>query len=52
MTVEEYKALPKWKGKIFMKDEETCYKDGYLAGLQEKDKQIEELKKENVELKE
>ena len=26
--LEEYKNQPKWKGKIFMKDEETCFKDG------------------------
>lgn len=28
-----YKKLPKWNGKIFMKDEETCFNDGFLAGL-------------------
>lgn len=27
-----YKELPKWKGKIFMKDEETCYIDGLIQG--------------------
>lgn len=31
-SFEEYKKLPKWKGKIFMKDEETCYKDGAIFG--------------------
>lgn len=29
---EKYKKLPKWKGKIFMKDEETCFKDGAKVG--------------------
>ena len=29
---EEYKNLPKWKGKIFMKDEEICFKDGAEFG--------------------
>ena len=35
MTVEEYKALSKWKGKIFMKDEETCFNDGFAEGRKE-----------------
>lgn len=30
--LEEYKNQPKWKGKIFMKDEETCFKDGLEFG--------------------
>ena len=30
--LEEYKNQPKWKGKIFMKDEETCFKDGVEFG--------------------
>ena len=29
----EYKNQPKWKGKIFMKDEEICFKDGLELGL-------------------
>jgi len=29
---EEYKKEPKWNGKIFMQDEETCYKDGANDG--------------------
>ena len=29
----EYKNQPKWKGKIFMKDEEICFKDGLEMGL-------------------
>lgn len=28
-----YRKEPKWTGKIFMQDENTCYKDGFLAGL-------------------
>ena len=30
--LEEYKNQSKWKGKIFMKDEETCFKDGAEFG--------------------
>ena len=30
--LEEYKNQPKWKGKIFMKDEEICFKDGLELG--------------------
>ena len=30
--LEEYKNQPKWKGKIFMKDEEICFKDGMELG--------------------
>ena len=30
--LEEYKNQPKWKGKIFMKDEEICFKDGAELG--------------------
>ena len=28
-----YRKEPKWAGKVFMRDENTCYKDGFLAGL-------------------
>ena len=28
----EYKKQPKWKGKIFMKDEEICFLDGLEIG--------------------
>ena len=28
-----YRKEPKWAGKIFMQDENTCYKEGFLAGL-------------------
>ena len=31
-----YRKQPKWKGKIFMQDENTSYKDGFLAGLEAK----------------
>ena len=30
--LEEYKNQSKWKGKIFMRDEETCFKDGVEFG--------------------
>ena len=30
--LEEYKNQPKWKGKIFTKDEETAFKDGMWLG--------------------
>ena len=30
-----YRKEPKWAGKIFMQDENTCYKDGFLTGLAE-----------------
>ena len=30
--IEEYKNQSKWKGKIFMKDEEICFKDGAEFG--------------------
>lgn len=29
-----YRKEPKWEGKIFMQDENTSYKDGFLAGLE------------------
>ena len=32
MKFEEYKKLPKWNGKIFTKDEATCFNDGFEAG--------------------
>ena len=28
-----YRKESKWAGKVFMRDENTCYKDGFLAGL-------------------
>lgn len=55
--LEEYKNQPKWKGKIFMKDEETCFKDGVEFGYHNamsKAKEIikyllHSLPKENIE---
>lgn len=44
MTFEEYKNLPKWKGKIFMKDEITCFNDGFEAGAIEATKKLQEKK--------
>lgn len=48
MTFEEYKMLPKWKGKIFMKDEETCFNDGFEAGAKELQEENDKLKKEKI----
>lgn len=31
--LEQYMNDPKWKGKLFMDDEKTCYTDGLLIGL-------------------
>lgn len=36
--LEEYKNQPKWKGKIFMKDEEICFKDGAEFGYNKANK--------------
>lgn len=55
--LEEYKNQPKWKGKIFMKDEETCFKDGMEFGYNKIMNKAEEiikdllhsLPKENIE---
>ena len=30
---EEYKKNPKWKGKIFMQDEKTCFIDGFKMAV-------------------
>jgi hypothetical protein len=40
-----YRKEPKWAGKMFMKDENTCYKEGFLAGL----KAGEEKAKKEIE---
>ena len=45
-----YKELPKWKGKIFMKDEETCYLDGYAQGAKENGIQWHDLRKDPNDL--
>lgn len=50
MTFEEYKKLPKWKGKIFMKDEETCFNDGFEAGAKENGLQWHDLRKNPEDL--
>lgn len=31
--LEDYMNNPKWAGKIFMKDEKTCYIDGFNNGV-------------------
>lgn len=33
-SLTNYRRQPKWAGKMFMQDENTCYKDGFLAGLE------------------
>lgn len=33
-SLTNYRRQPKWAGKMFMRDENTCYKDGFLAGLE------------------
>ena len=56
-----YRKEPKWEGKIFMQDENTSYKDGFLAGLakgrnclncsnHDSRKRVLELEKEKYEL--
>ena len=56
-----YRKEPKWEGKIFMQDENTSYKDGFLAGLakgrnclncsnHDLRKRVLELEKEKYEL--
>lgn len=46
MDFEEYKKLPKWKGKIFMQDEKTCFDDGYAACKAEFDEKLTKLAKD------
>lgn len=57
--LENYMDYEKWKGKIFMEDEKTCYKDGVneclklfeqekcelLGIIQKKDESIKKLRK-------
>ena len=38
--LEEYKNQSKWKGKIFMKDEEICFKDGAQLGYNKANEQL------------
>ena len=33
--LEDYLDRPKWAGKLFMKDEKTCYVDGLIDGAAE-----------------
>lgn len=40
-----YRKEPKWAGKMFMQDENTCYKDGFLAGLKAGKPQWHDLQK-------
>ena len=45
-----YRKEPKWAGKIFMQDENTCYKDGFLAGLKAGRPQWHDLRKDPNDL--
>lgn len=45
-----YRKEPKWAGKMFMQDENTCYKDGFLAGLKEGRQQWHDLRKDPNDL--
>ena len=44
VLLEDYMNQPKWAGKIFMRDEKTCYKDGLIVGAKEMQKENEQLK--------
>lgn len=51
--LEDYMNDPKWTGKIFMKDEKTCFIDGLIAGAKAMQDENERLKTklENTERK-
>lgn len=49
--LEEYMKSPKWKGKIFMKDEQTCYKDGFKDCFDMVCEEVEAFRHENEKLK-
>ena len=49
--LEEYMKSSKWKGKIFMQDEKTCFKDGFDDGFNMAYKELELFEKENEQLK-
>lgn len=51
MKFEDYKKLPKWEGKIFTTDEETCYNDGFAACKQLYDDKVVKLAKDFEEYK-
>ena len=42
--LEEYKNQSKWKSKIFMKDEEICFKDGAEFGYNKANEQLTKAK--------
>ena len=50
--LEEYMKSSKWKGKIFVQDEKTCFKDGFDDGFNMAYKELELFEKENEQLKE
>lgn len=49
--LEQYMNDPKWKGKLFMEDEKTCYTDGLLIGLFLAQKEHALLKQQISQLK-
>lgn len=49
--LKEYMKDPKWKGKIFMKDELTCYEDGFKDCFDMFCEQLEVFRHENEKLK-
>ena len=42
---------PKWEGKIFMRDEKTCYKDGFNDGVESCQFKIMQLKAQIEKMK-
>lgn len=49
--LEEYMKSSNWKGKIFMQDEKTCFKDGFSDGFNMAYKELELFEKENEKLR-
>lgn len=47
-----YRKEPKWAGKMFMQDENICYKDGFLAGLRAGRQKWHDLRKNPNDLPE
>ena len=42
--LQDYMNNPKWNGKLFMQDEKTCFKDGFLEGAKEVQEENKKLK--------
>lgn len=49
--LENYMNRPKWKGKIFMEDEKTCYNEGLDDGLSLSYLEITQLKTQIEKMK-